>query len=367
MVDEARGEEPFFIALSDRAEQVLHEPVEVLPENARETIKLMRDLHKYRIELELQNQDLCQAQIELEESRSRYADLYDFAPMGYLTVNASGMVVEANLAAGELLGLPRFQLISQPFSNFIQPDDQDRYYLHRQTLLAEQGKKTCQLRLCRANGSGFYAQLISSVMPSIDGSTGWFRIALMDISLQKEQELRLCRNEREWEKCFDAIDELVTIQDKDFYILKANKAARAFCQSWLGDPVGRKCYELFHRDGAPCAGCPVLCCGSNPIQVGAGRESRILELSLSKVLDEQGELEYWVHIGKDLTERHQLEAELLQAHKMEALGTLTSGIAHDFNNILTVMIGFAELARQTGSLESSMGHLDQILGAGHRA
>ena len=69
--------------------------------------KLIHELDTYQLELELQNEDLRNTQEELEKSRRRYADLYDFAPIAYITLSENGLILEANVTAGTMLGVAR--------------------------------------------------------------------------------------------------------------------------------------------------------------------------------------------------------------------------------------------------------------------
>ena len=101
------------------------------PEEAR---RLLHELQVYKIELEMQNEELRRAQAELDASRERYFDLYDLAPVGYCTISEKGLILEANLTAATLLGLAKGALVKQPLTRFILPDDQDIYYLHHKKL-----------------------------------------------------------------------------------------------------------------------------------------------------------------------------------------------------------------------------------------
>ena len=91
--------------------------------------ELLQSLHDHQIELEMQNEELRSAHIALEESRTRYLSLYEFAPVGYLTLTREGLIVEINLTGATLLGMERNQLINHRFSALVANKDGDRWHL----------------------------------------------------------------------------------------------------------------------------------------------------------------------------------------------------------------------------------------------
>ena len=126
------------------------------PEEARQTL---HELRVHQIELEMQNEELRRAQVELDASRARYFDLYDLAPVGYCTLSEQGLILEANLTAATLLGVPRGALVKQPITRFILAEDQDIYYLHRKRLFETGAPQACELRMVRKDGAPFWAHL----------------------------------------------------------------------------------------------------------------------------------------------------------------------------------------------------------------
>ncbi|MFC1716920.1 ATP-binding protein [Candidatus Poribacteria bacterium] len=162
---------------------------ELSPEDTR---RLIHDLQVHQIELEMQNEELRRIQAELAESRDKYSDLYDFAPVGYLTLSEKGLIVEANLTCASLLGIERSSLIGKPLSGFIARDDEDIFYIYRRNVLAEKTRQTCELRMVRRDGGQFYAQLESIAMRGADNRFGRCRIVISDVSERKriEEELQ---------------------------------------------------------------------------------------------------------------------------------------------------------------------------------
>ncbi len=124
---------------------------------------LIHELRVHQIELELQNEELRRTQAELDESRSRYFDLYDLAPAGYCTLNQHGLILESNLTLVNLLGVNRSSLTMIPFSHFIAPADQDLFWLHRHRLMMTGKTESCELRLHDVDGTSIWAQLVSNM------------------------------------------------------------------------------------------------------------------------------------------------------------------------------------------------------------
>jgi two-component system sensor kinase FixL len=150
--------------------------------------RLVHELQVHQIELQMQNEELRQAQAELACSRDRFRELYDGAPVGYVTVDAEGRVVEANLTAAAMFGMERGELAGGDFTRFVARDSQDTYYLHRHAVLESDQSRDCELSLRRADGTDFAARIESI---ACGAATGQCRSVIVDISARREAEERL--------------------------------------------------------------------------------------------------------------------------------------------------------------------------------
>lgn len=148
--------------------------------------RLLHELKVHQAELELQNEELRRTQHQLEISQTRYFDLYNLAPVGYLTVDDQWLIREANQTVAGLLGVERDLLLRQPLTRFVFSDDQDILYLQRKQLAETNLPQSWDTRMLRADGSDFRAQL--QVAPFQNGE---IRIVLNDISelWQARQEM----------------------------------------------------------------------------------------------------------------------------------------------------------------------------------
>jgi chemotaxis family two-component system sensor kinase Cph1 len=146
--------------------------------------EVLHELRVYQIELETQNEELRRAHAALEESRDRYVDLYEFAPVGYLTLTREGLIAEVNLTGAALLGVDRKKLIKRRFTGFVTPDDKDRWNRHFLQVLQHDGRQSCELEIQRSDDSRFNARLDCLHMK--DGEVSSVRIALIDITQRKQ-------------------------------------------------------------------------------------------------------------------------------------------------------------------------------------
>lgn len=149
------------------------------PKQARQ---LVHELRVHQLELEIQNEELRVIQQELETAKSRFKDLYDFAPVGYLTVSETGMVAETNRTAATLLSVAQDALVGQPFSRFILPEDQDIYYHHRAAIFETVEPQNCKLRLLRTNHPPFWARLETAPAREGEQDPPLCRVMFSDIS-----------------------------------------------------------------------------------------------------------------------------------------------------------------------------------------
>jgi PAS domain S-box-containing protein len=152
-----------------------------------ETNRLFQELSVHNTEIEMQNDELCRTQEELNDSRSRYFDLYDLAPVGYITVSVNGFILESNLTAAVLLGVARGALVKQPILRYIYKEDQGVYFFYSKTLYKPGGWQAFELRLVRADGQPFWAGMDATALQDKNGDTVC-RIVLRDLTDRKAAE-----------------------------------------------------------------------------------------------------------------------------------------------------------------------------------
>lgn len=163
-----------------------------IPENVKvlsqeEIQQTLEDLRVHQVELEMQNEELLRTRGELDALRARYFNLYDMAPVGYVTVSAEGLILEGNLTAATLLKMPRAALVKQPFSRFIQSENQDAYYSRRNQLFDMGTPQGWEARMVKSDGTAFWAGLETTLADDADGVPVG-RIVIRDITERKHAE-----------------------------------------------------------------------------------------------------------------------------------------------------------------------------------
>lgn len=176
--------------LRKAAEAELARRAPMMAVQARSVDGLQHELQVHQIEVEMLNEALRQTRAALEESRDRYLDLYDFAPVGLLTLTPEAIIAEINLAAAELLGGERNGLLNCRFEQFIAPEGNDRWHRHFLEALEKDGAHHCELALQRGDGSRLHVGL-GCLCIKAGSEPQAVRIALTDITERKQTEIEL--------------------------------------------------------------------------------------------------------------------------------------------------------------------------------
>jgi len=162
------------------------------PQNEIESLRHVHELEVHQIELEMQNEELRQAHEELEMSRNAYAELYDFAPVGYFSFDPQGMIRTVNLTGAKLLGVERRRLINSPMSIWIaDAEGRKTFAKHCEEVFCMSGSQTCEILLQRRNKEEFFAQLQSIVVNPVEGNLGSIRTTIVDVTERKHMEKSL--------------------------------------------------------------------------------------------------------------------------------------------------------------------------------
>lgn len=185
---------------------------------------LLHELQVHQFELEMQNEELRHAQNELEASRDRFADFYEFAPVGYFTLSDKGLIDGLNLTAAELLGVERNKLLQKRFAHYIMPEDADRWRAHFLDALNRDEKLKCEVAIRKADVL-LHVRLDSLRLVKA-GQPTTVRVVMTDITEQKIAALELGRHRHHLEELVEERTRALT--DAKVAAESANRAKTAF-------------------------------------------------------------------------------------------------------------------------------------------
>ena len=223
-----------------RAEKVLaargtsRQPV--LPDDVREVV---HELQVHQIELEAQNEELRRAQETITESRNRYADLYDLAPVGYVTLDPQGLIVDLNRKGARLLGAPRNSLIQKPFFLFVAPEDRQTFHAYLRQLSVGAPDQSCELEFNPLQAPAEALSLEGLARVEAGGKVIQYRLAITDITRRRQAEADLRRSEEKFRRLYEKAPLGYQSLDEDGIIREVN-------QTWL-DLLGYSRQEVIGR------------------------------------------------------------------------------------------------------------------------
>ena len=161
-------------------------------------LELVHELQVHQIELEMQNEELRRAQETITETGNRYADLYDFAPVGYVTLDPQGLINEINLTGARLLGAPRDTLLQKPFILFVAPGDRQAFQAYLKRLPAGGAPQSLELVINPKQGPSGAVSLESLALVEAGGQVIQYRIAFTDITRRRKAEDDLRHSEEKF-------------------------------------------------------------------------------------------------------------------------------------------------------------------------
>ncbi len=211
--------------------------------------RLIQELEVHQIELEMQNEELQEARSKLERSLAQYTDLYDFAPVGYFTLDQSGIILNVNLTGTRMVKMARSKVLNQRFDRFIHTEDQTAFSSFLAKVCHSRDLEYIELTLQKEGHGELYAHV--EAIASEDKKE--CRLALVDISVQKKAEIELRESEQKFWVLFQTMSQGVIYQDSEGKIITVNPAAERILGMTTEQLQGKTLKELnlvaVHEDG----------------------------------------------------------------------------------------------------------------------
>ena len=339
-------------------------PEELSPLEVRQTL---HELRVHQIQLEMQNEELRLTEEKLEQSRSRYFDLYNLAPVGYFTLSKEGVILEANFMAATQLGLSRSALLKRPFTRFILKDDQDIHYLQWQKLHESQGPLNYELRLITKEGTPFWGGLTATSCQ--EGDAAFCRIVVSDITKNKLLSGALSASEERFRLMFLRHSAVMLLIDPvSGAIVEGNNAASRF-YGYSRDELRTMCISQIN-----CLSENVLFTERQrvlqqsenyfifPHRLADGTVRTVEVHSTPIIACDKPLLFSIIH---DITQRMEFEAELTLARQEadaanRAKSEFLANMSHDIRTPMNAVIGLGYLALQTELTPRQRDYLTKI-------
>ena len=286
--------------------------------------ELIHDLKVKQIQIDVQKQELTQQRDLLETSNDKYADLYDFSPVGYLTLDDHGLIIEANLTSTEILGVEKKFLIQIHFINFLVLKDVKRFFSFLRECKKSNSRQIDEFSIKNKNNETLIVQI--AVLPVFDYNSKKlnFRFSLLDITDKRKAQKELEETEGRFRLMADASPAMIWMSDKNINLIYLNKKCMDFYGRTLQNLKGEIWFAQIHPDDKVKFNESFMNTSKEriPFDLEIRRKDRngeyrwILD-SISPRFLEGGEFEGYVGIGIDITERKKIRADIENLFKRE--------------------------------------------------
>lgn len=373
--------------LHRQAEKILQN----LPEDSRtfdtkQIQELLQDLHVYQIELELQNEELHSIQKELESTRARFKNLYQFAPIGYVVLNQSGIILQTNSTFAKMICRDASKLQGTAFAKYLAEEDEHIFRGRFKSFFRNPTGKSMEVQIITHESKSFYARLEASPQhkpntAANDPDNYELLLTVSDISDRKKVEEDLFKQREYLYTTLKCIGDGVITTDVGGNIILMNNVAEQLTGWKALNAQGKPFLEVFSKWLEPddkgninnpidkvIAKGEAIDFNTQPRLFSHDGTARILDISGAPIRNEKGVIIGVVLVVRDVTEKTRLIESMSRMDKLDSLGVLAGGIAHDFNNLLCGIFGYIEMARYSSKDEERVcTFLDKALSVYNRA
>jgi PAS domain S-box-containing protein len=335
-----------FEDLRNKAEEVLEDKKGSRTKIALEIDELIHELEVHQIELEMQNEELISTQIELEDSRRDYLELYDFSPVGYFTLDENGIIKIVNLTGSDILGKPRKFLHNTAFILYVAPDYRNILHNHFHQVMKTQLKKQCNIELISSDKTPFFVSLDTMPVIDEDGIFKEFRIIVTDSSERKKAEKIINEVNNKLQATIDAIPDLMFEVDDEGMIFSYNAPNNSLLYSPPENFIGKTVFEVLPIKTAAKIMEALKDASENGKHRGMTYHltfpdgKKYFELSIAKKTTPNSEPHY-IALARDITERKEANQQIEKDLKEKEI--LIKEIHHRVKNNLIVMSSLLNL------------------------
>ncbi|MGA9537498.1 MAG: PAS domain S-box protein [Desulfobacterales bacterium] len=346
-----------FEQLRNQAEELIRQQPDLASETSDDVLELLHELNIHQAELEIQNEELKRAQQVISELHREYENLYEFAPCGYVTLTAKGIITRINLAGVKLLGSARQTVLHSGFSQCIASGWEDAYWQARKRAAESGEKQSTELLLKSDKRSPFWVRAEIQADRNETGRVDQWRMVLVDITDKKAAERALKESEERFRELFENAPVAYQLLDRQGNFIAVNETWLSMLGYSKEEITGRNFKEFLHPDWknnfneyfarfkavGESLGAELVMRKKNGADILVSLQCKIDENARDDTTQ--------IHcVFYDITaqrkaeeDKKMIEDQLRQAQKMKAIGTLAGGIAHDFNNLLMAIQGRASL------------------------
>ncbi len=288
-------------------------------------VELLFNLETQQIELQMQNDELKKVQNILVDMRDQYTELYDFAPVGYVTLSLKGIISKSNLTFCKMLESSRSVIQGQPFFDLISQDSHDNYYLFLNRILSSDDDSSCELQLQNSQGDRFWVQLTGACFKSPNEEDIHIRLVIIHYDQQK-QNIQLIKT---LSQAVDQSPVSVIITDTQGVIEYVNHAFEKISGYTRDESIGKDVVFLKSDQTAEADYFEMIATINNGKSWKGQLQNRRKngdvyweDIHVAPVFNEQGIVSHYISVNEDIMQRKMQEEQIQHQAHYDALTDL---------------------------------------------